>query len=121
MTDVKQPNKQGAHAQEPIKKAGEVAKDVAEKGRKGGATAVMGAAAGAIAGATIGGLAGAALSDEKTRKTVSQQLGSVAKTATETIKRLDENSDKIKANLKDTASTLKDSAEPMHKTATKRS
>jgi gas vesicle protein len=128
MTDIKQPNKTGMQPPEPLKKAGEKVKTAAEEtGKKGGANTMMGAAAGAVAGATIGGLAGAALADEKTRKTVTDQITNIAKTAGETMRRLDENQDKLKKNLSDTSGTLKDTAdslkdatEPMQKSGTKK-
>ena len=126
MTDVKtttpkQQVNQPHSGQDPIAKATEKAKEVAGHGRKGGGASMMGAAAGAVAGAALGGIAGAALTDEKTRKTVTEQLGKMAKTAGDTIKKLDENQDTLKKNLSDTAKTLKDTSEPMQKTGVKKS
>lgn len=128
MTDVKRQRAHTAQPPEPMKKHSLKAKKAAQKGHKGGANVMMGAAAGAVAGATIGGLAGAALADEKTRKAVSESISTMAKTAGETVKRLDENQDKLKKNLSDSANTLKETAgtvkestEPMQQTGTKKS
>lgn len=121
MTDVK---KQQPHTQqppEPMQKAGKKIKEATQKGGKGGASAMMGAAAGAVAGATLGGIAGAALSDEKTRKTVAESISNIAKTANETAKRLDANQDKVANTIKDKAGTIKETAESMQKSDTKKS
>lgn len=128
MTDVKKPQTQHTpQPPEPMKKAGERVKDAVHKGKKGGANTMMGAAVGAAAGATIGGIAGAALADEKTRKTVTESISNIAKTAGETMKKLDENKGQLNQQLKDTASTVKKTAEtvkdttqPMHKPDTRK-
>jgi outer membrane lipoprotein SlyB len=118
LTDVKP--KQQNITQDPVKKAKETVNEVSKKGMKGGTGAMMGAAAGAVAGATLGGIAGAALTDENTRKTVSEKLSQLAKTAGETVKKLDANSDKLKKNMSETSEILSDSAEPLSQVGKKK-
>lgn len=80
---------------------------IKKTGKKGGSTTMISTAAGAVMGATIGGLAGAALSDTKTRRMMGEKITDLAKGATETAKRLSEESGDIDKSVKDLRSSAK--------------
>jgi gas vesicle protein len=82
-------------------------------GKKGGSSMMLGTTAGILVGATVGGIAGAVLSDEESRRTFGKRLTQLAKGASETAKRLSENSDTLSANTRDTLHRFSESMKPL--------
>jgi hypothetical protein len=65
-------------------------KSATKKGKKGGLSTVAVGAAGAVVGAALGGATAAALSNEKTRKSLGEVVGNIGEYASDAMDTIDE-------------------------------
>lgn len=79
----------------PIKKTRKQSTKTADKGEKGGLSTVAVSAAGAVVGAALGGAAAAALTNEKTRKTLGAVAERVGEYTTDAVGTVNENASEI--------------------------